>query len=149
MRNMLQLLGGVAVAGVVAAGSAAFTAPGGLANGVTGQKSFLGGTVSHSIVGASLSALDFTSVDATTPGSTKVTAFKLTFNADTPATSVVTISNLVGTGANGGSGLVPTNFFCTDVNVTHESTCTAGTAAATYNGHFTGVGGFDIKVVAA
>jgi hypothetical protein len=143
MRSMLQLLGGVAVAGTIAAGATAFTATGGATNAITGQKSFIGGTVQHTIVGAQLDSLAFTGVDKTDPLGTHVTSFTLTFDANTPTGSVVTLSGLVGTPDSTGQ---PDNFYCTTVSAGKVSTCTAGLVGGPV-GYFTGVGSFNIKVV--
>jgi hypothetical protein len=146
MRTALQLLGGVAVAGAVAAGSTAFTGAG-LTNSITGQKSFLGGTIGHTIVGASLDSLAFTTVDTSGVGGTKVTAFTLDFDANTPSGSTVTITGITGTPGMA-SGAAPDNFYCAALSTAGgTSVCTAGTAVGTYNGYFTGVGTFNITVV--
>jgi hypothetical protein len=64
MRSMLQLLGGVAVAGAVAAGTTAFTATGLATN--AGASGFVGGTISQTVTGATLSSITYHT--DTTPG---------------------------------------------------------------------------------
>ena len=62
--NLLQILGGVAVAGVVAAGATAFTASG-VANSITQTADasvFLGGTIGQSVTGAEVTGITFTNV---------------------------------------------------------------------------------------
>jgi hypothetical protein len=60
---MLQLLGGVAVAGAVAAGATAFTATG-LTNSA-GSTQFVGGTISQTVTGTALSSIAYAYTDAT------------------------------------------------------------------------------------
>ncbi|MEV6299316.1 hypothetical protein AB0M02_07930 [Actinoplanes sp. NPDC051861] len=102
MRNLLQLLGGVAVAGAVAAGTTAFTA-----SGVTdGTSSVIaGGKVSAvAITGAELDTLDFVNTDATNPdriNEIKVTAHVGASTAVTSANGIVSVkaNTVTGTGA--------------------------------------------------
>jgi hypothetical protein len=92
MRSMLQLLGGVAVAGAVAAGATAFTATG-LTNSA-GSTQFVGGTISQTVTGTALSSIAYAYTDVT---DTTVDYITLTFadaNADTKAvTAVGTLGN--------------------------------------------------------
>jgi hypothetical protein len=108
MRNLIQLAGGVAVAGVVAAGSTAFT---GFGASTTATAPHLGGTITQAITGAQLTAMTVTN---TTPG--QVTGFVLTF-ADTPDNKTVALT------ANGTAGTGTPVFTCTNV-ATLQSTCT-------------------------
>lgn len=117
MRSALQLLGGVAVAGAVAAGSTAFTAAGVISNAGTG---FVGGKVAQTVEGATISTIAYT-LDAT--NGTKVHSILLTF-ADVHTdgkTPTLTFT--------GGTPVWTTNstaLICTAVeNVGHTSTCTA------------------------
>lgn len=121
MRNMVQLLGGVAVAGVVAAGSTAFTANGGIAFGGSGTGTaaqFVGGTVTQNVTGATLSAVDYTFSDA---AKTLLTVIQLTF-ADATSGKTPTV---VTTGVTA-SGSAPT-WTCTAIDgSTYISSCTPG-----------------------
>jgi hypothetical protein len=67
MRSMLQLLGGVAVAGVVAAGSTALTGMG-MTSSQTTQA--IGGTVTQTVTGADLTSIVYHSVGADVTGRT-------------------------------------------------------------------------------
>ncbi|WP_430780472.1 hypothetical protein [Actinoplanes sp. G11-F43] len=133
MRNMVQLLGGVAAAGVIAAGSTAFTAAG-LTNNVAGTSTFIGGTTSHTITGATLTAISFTADTAQTP--TRVSAFAMTLSGAADGTTVVATTP----GATGGGGTPATAWTCTPVS-SNASTCTANNS-----GYFTGVATVNIQV---
>jgi hypothetical protein len=78
MRNMLQLLGGVAAAGVVAAGATAFTATAGLTTG-TAKAPIMGGTGNVAVHGtnARLVAANFR-MDAANPN--RVTGVAVTID---------------------------------------------------------------------
>ncbi|KUL36550.1 hypothetical protein ADL15_11890 [Actinoplanes awajinensis subsp. mycoplanecinus] len=135
----------MAVAGVVAAGSTAFTGAG-LTNGITNQKTFLGGTVSHTVVGANLTAMAFTNSDIT-GATTKVTAFTLDFNADALGKAVA-ISGITGTPGSSNTN-DPDGFTCTVVGAapTYRSTCSASVAGvANVNGWYSTLGAFSIEV---
>ena len=129
MRSMLQLLGGVAVAGAVAAGSTAFTASG-LTNtwsGSNAKDGFIGGTVAPTVTGANLVDLLFTQAAHATPGVNDVSGATLTFDATTPTGATVTMTSngsLIG-------GSTSTGFWCSAVDGSHQSTCVVGTAIAT------------------
>ena len=114
MRSMLQLLGGVAVAGAVAAGATAFTASGVTVDaGVTNPELFLGGGVQITATGT---VIDGVTYDYANAGKTQLDEIKLHFadaNSDTAKVTLVTA----------GTGSQPT-WTCTDV-ATNESTCTA------------------------
>jgi hypothetical protein len=131
MRSMLQLLGGVAVAGAVAAGTTAFTAAGLSATGLSAQNdAFLGGSVSPTVHGAALAALVIDQT-ADVSGTNKVSAIHLTFDANTPDGSPVTLTS------NGAvtSGGTATGFWCTAVATgTHVSDCTVGVTGTHNNG---------------
>jgi hypothetical protein len=55
--NLLQLIGGVAAAGVVAAGTTAFTGGAGL--NVTAAAQYLGGTATHTVTGATIDTVTY------------------------------------------------------------------------------------------
>ncbi|GIE33441.1 hypothetical protein Ait01nite_064860 [Actinoplanes italicus] len=86
MRNMIQLLGGVAVAGVVAAGSTAFTAGSGLT--ATPATAVVGGTASVAVSGANIGALTF--VHDADPNSAEITLIHLTLKKDDGSTAITT-----------------------------------------------------------
>ena len=149
MRSMslLQMAGGVAMAGAVAAGTTAFTANAGVTNGITGQKSFLGGVGTHTIVGAELTTFAWGTTDTSvTP--TRVSSFTLTFNADTPTGAAVTVTQ-GGTpgGVTGTAGTTPDNFYCSTVSAGKASTCTVGLSLADPGGYITGITNLSIRVV--
>jgi hypothetical protein len=91
MRSALQLLGGVAVAGVVATGSTAFTATGVTTN--AGAAQFVGGVVSQTVSGATLSSVGYGFSDAT---NTSVTSVVLTFVEDVSARTVTVKTTTAG-----------------------------------------------------
>ena len=119
MRTSHKLLGVALFVGVIAATGSAFTGTG-LTNNA-GSSQFVGGTVSQSVTGATLSSLVYTFGNA--PANTAVHSFALTFadgNADgvTP-TVVLTGGNVVA-------------FTCDVIAVgTHLSTCTTAGADRT------------------
>ena len=88
MRSALQLLGGIAVAGAVAAGSTAFTASGITATTTAGA-SFLGGTVSQGVDGATVGSVVF---HFTSAANTSIDSVTITFTdaAATGKTATVT-----------------------------------------------------------
>jgi hypothetical protein len=130
MRSMMQLLGGVAVAGVVAAGSTAFTAAG-LTSSLTGGVGLVGGTVSltsSSLDGVQVDKLvmlssqtDKSKIDGATVSLSAVTG---TLNTTTSIVSVIVTGNYDG----GGSAALPMT--CT-FNSGVKWDCTAGAHYAT------------------
>jgi hypothetical protein len=74
MRKSYKLLGGLVLVGLLAAGGSAFTATGVTDNAPATQ--FLGGTVSQTVQGATLSTIAYSFYDAS---NTAVTAVTLTF----------------------------------------------------------------------
>jgi hypothetical protein len=125
MRNMIQLLGGVAVAGVVAAGSTAFTAGGGVAlggsNGATSAK-FIGGTVSQTVTGATITDIVYTHADT---GKTQLNGISLTF-ADRTSQKIPTITLTGLTPSVGGA-----TFTCAAIDGTGDGTAAPFTSACT------------------
>lgn len=77
MRTSTKLVGAFAVAGLIAAGGSAFTATGVTNN--AGASQFVGGTVSQTVSGATLSSIAYTFADTS---NTAVTAANLTFADD-------------------------------------------------------------------
>lgn len=93
MRNLMQLVGGVVVAGAVAAGSTAFTAAG-VTNTISGS-TLVGGTVNQSVHGAKLIKLALGTAAA--PNADRVTSISLELETDSGgtalgATDVVTVA---------------------------------------------------------
>lgn len=126
MRNMVQLLGGVAVAGAVAAGATAFTAPGVVATGVnTTGKVYAGGlSADVAITGAALSTLKV--VTATGGGYTDI---ELTLATDDGAAAPIvsgTVKALVAGTSGTSAPLSPTYTDCTFG--ASKWTCTAGSS---------------------
>jgi hypothetical protein len=155
MRNMLQLLGGVAVAGAVAAGSTAFTAAGLSAGSIATSAGYIGGQVSVNTQGASLTDLTFTQA-ASVSGANKVTAAVLTFDNATPSGATVT---LVATGATwgpttGDSNNAADGFYCGAVATVvvnaqnkQRATCTIGTSVSNNTGSATTITSVNVTVV--
>ncbi|MEV0896363.1 hypothetical protein [Actinoplanes sp. NPDC049802] len=138
MRNIVQLVGGVAVAGAVAAGATAFTAGGGVAlggaNGATTTK-FIGGAASQTVSGATVTDIAYTWVADGT--NTKLSSLLLTFaDATAGKTPTVTLNGLVA--SSGGA-----TFTCAAIHATaFTSNCTP--SAGTFDGQLTRL---DISVV--
>ena len=140
MRNMIQLLGGVAVAGAVAAGSTAFTAMG-LTSSVNtaGTTVFVGGSVTHNVVGGVLMNVTATT---NTPG-TQVTQFLLQFDSNTPAGRAVTLT----TDGTPGGGSAPDGFWCQNVQANNSAICKAGLGNySTPQGYFTAITSMTVSV---
>jgi hypothetical protein len=125
--SMLQLLGGVAVAGAVAAGTTAFTGSGLTATTNT-AKSFIGGTVTQNINGATIDHVDYTFTDAT---KTVMTGFDVTFTDTTVDTKTPTASLSTTGGTWAGATTVSCNPVATNTakvtNCTLASNYTLGT----------------------
>ena len=129
MRNMIQLFGGVAVAGAVAAGSTALTGTG---LGVTGNiaaSKFVGGAISQTVTGATLDQMAYTFVDGT---NTVLKKIDLTFTVAADGTHVAASF----TGGSGGG-----NWTCGDVS-SLTSSCTPNTTGD----RMTGITGVTITV---
>ncbi|MEU8237923.1 hypothetical protein AB0C07_06740 [Actinoplanes missouriensis] len=127
---MMQLLGGIAVAGVVAAGSTAFTGYGAYSSIATPPH--LGGTLTQTVTGAELTAMNVTA----TAGA--VSAVQLTF-ADTPDAKTVSITS-DGTFSTGGIA-----YYCSNVS-SLVSNCIVGTALGAPSGTKSDVSSFSITV---
>ena len=137
MRNMLQLVGGIAVAGAVAAGSSAFTGAGLEYEAADPTNTFIGGTVHHTVSGATLTNIAFTANTNVSP--TQVSAFILTLTGANGATVTATDAGATGVGG-------ATKWSCTAVSA-GTSTCTASDNSNVAAGYFTGVSDLTIKVV--
>jgi hypothetical protein len=147
MRNMMQLLGGVAVAGAVAAGSTAFTAGSGLAN-TGGASKFIGGRTAIAVSGATLTNTAFV-VDSAGNEEGHVTGVNLTLVDDsaTAITTGVTVKAAFTATASAGVGTPASGSFIT---CTHSGAgvwgCVAGADATRY---YTGVTALTVTVVQA
>lgn len=127
--NMLQMLGGVAAAGVVAAGTTAFTGGAGLT--VSAAAQYLGGTATHTVTGATIDTVTYNYTSG--PAFDKVTLHFADTNAEGKAVTAT---------AAGGSYTTGTQLACQAVGATtaRTSICnvqtsgTYGTIAGTYSG---------------
>ena len=112
MRNMMQLLGGVVVAGAVAAGATAFTGAGvtlsGL-NGATASK-FVGGQIGQTVTGAIVTDVVY-SLDSTDKSKIMYVNATLTTQAGADLTSTEAGVTLTATG---GSGDAAATVTCAD-----------------------------------
>lgn len=132
MRSALQMLGGVAVAGVVATGSTAFTASG-VTNSIS-TATFLGGSVTQNVDGATLSAMTLTN---STPN--QVTAVVLTLTSDTNALITAAGTSIAISGdASHATGPIT----CTGTSA-HAATITCAPAS----GYYTAITGITVTVV--
>jgi hypothetical protein len=136
MRNLIQLAGGVAVAGVVAAGSTAFTAAG-LTSSVNtaGTTVFAGGSVTQTVVGGTLTNVTTASANAS---GTQINQFTLQFDSSTPAGRLVTMTtDGVATLHN---SITPTGWFCQPVQANFSAICkSSDTAYAAPGGYYAGI----------
>jgi hypothetical protein len=136
MRNLIQLAGGVAVAGVVAAGSTAFTAAG-LTSSVNtaGTTVFAGGSVTQNVVGGTLTNVTTASVNAS---GTQINQFTLQFDSATPAGRPVSMTT-DGT-ATIHNAITPTGWFCQPVQADFSAICkSSATAYAAPGGYYVGI----------
>jgi hypothetical protein len=120
MRKSTKFLAAVAFAGLAAAGGSAFTGSGLSTSGSAAADQFVGGTVSQSVTGATLSSVAYSYADTS---NTAIHSALLTFaDANSDGKSV----GIVFSGGNAAA------FTCTAVEATnHTSTCTATTADET------------------
>jgi hypothetical protein len=118
MRKSTQIMGAIAVAGLVAAGTSAFTASGITNN--AGASQFVGGTVSQSITGATLSTIAYGFSDA--PANSAITSVTLTFADANSDGKTPTVTFTAGS---------PESFTCSAISGSHVSTCTADSADQT------------------
>lgn len=118
MRKSTKLIGAVGVAALTVAASSAFTA-GGL---TAPASSFVGGSVSQSITGATLSNIAYDTNEATN----KISSVTLTFSTTAVDTKTPTLAF---------SGAVVNGIYtCAAVEATgHTSLCTAGATIADTN----------------
>ena len=146
MRSMslFQLVGGVAVAGAVAAGTTAFTAGGIVTTGVT---ALAGGTTAITVDGAQLDSAVF--ITGSTPSTyDQISGITLELSgADTAAlddASKVSVA-FVGTGETGTGGATDSNWIDCDAGSGGTWSCHTTTAATDY---WTGITSVNIKVAA-
>jgi hypothetical protein len=116
--SMLQMAGGVAVAGVVAAGATAYTGSG-IIPTVDKTKSFIGGTATQLVYGATIDHVAYTFTDGT---KTVLTGFDVTFTDATADTKSVTATITVTAGSWAGATTVSCNAVGT--NTTMVTNCT-------------------------
>jgi hypothetical protein len=131
MRITTKVIAGLAFAGLAATGSAALTGSG--LTSTAGAAQFVGGTVSQTISGATLSNVAYGYADA--PANTEVNTITLSFTdtAVGPTVAVTPAGN-----ANGGT------FACTAV-AAESSTCSYTAGTDTLAG-YTGLTGITITV---
>lgn len=116
MRKISMIIAGLAVAGLAAAGGSAFTGTGVTSN--AGATQYVGGTVSQSVTGATLTSVVYSFGDA--PANTAVHSVALTFADASTDGKTPTIA------FTGGNAVA---FTCDAIAVgTHLSTCTTAGA---------------------
>jgi hypothetical protein len=122
MRSALQLLGGVAVAGVVAAGSTAMTGM-----GMTSSQStqFIGGTVTQTITGANLTSIVYNPVGVT---GTEVDKMTITLTGATGKAFTLVTTNGVGSTDTGYQSA--TLWSCSDAALSAAKTATIAVLAS-------------------
>jgi hypothetical protein len=112
MRIITKIVVGTAVAGVVAATGSAFTGTGLTSN--AGASQYVGGTITQSITGATLTSIVYSFGDV--PANTAVHSVALTFAGSDADGKTPTVSFTGGT---------VVGFTCTAIDgTTHVSTCT-------------------------
>lgn len=141
MRNMLQLVGGIAVAGAVAAGSTAFTAAG--FTNTIGSPVVVGGSLSPSIIGATLEGLTF-DYNAGTSEVIKMTVRMKGDGGVLPVGSRVTVASV-------GTKVTGTEFYClpsvADTGTDFQkAVCVFGSDANTQTGKITAMSSLTITV---
>jgi hypothetical protein len=120
MRNATKIAGGFAVAALVAATGSAFTGTGLATSGTAASAQFVGGTVSQTVTGATLTDISYGFTDTT---DTAVNSISLTFSGTADGRTVAVAPS-------GGSGAT---FTCTAV-ASNSSTCSPDTAGTSYTG---------------
>lgn len=120
MRTAVKIAGGLAAAALAAMGTSALTGSGLSTSGSAAAPQFIGGSVTQSVTGATMTSVAYGFADTT---NTAIHSAVLTFaNADADTKAVT----LVFTGGNAAA------FTCTAIEATnHTSTCTADTADET------------------
>ncbi len=142
MRSMLQLLGGVAVAGTVAAGSTAFTAAG-FTNNAGAQ--FVGGTVTQTVTGATLSSIGYGFTNA--PANTRINTVTLTFVENLTGRTVALAPTAASGGSYNSSGA--DQFYCpasTGTSVICRTSLASDTPNFVGAGYYLGLTSMDISV---
>ncbi|WP_229073933.1 hypothetical protein [Actinoplanes sp. DH11] len=136
---MIQLLGGLAVAGVVAAGGAAFTASG-VESTVATPSALIGGAVTHNVVGAVMSGITY---DVAGTYKEQVTGFHVSL-ADGNATAIpanATVAVVVTGNATNASGATAT--------CTRNSAPTTTWDCAPTSGYYTAISQLSVSVTPA
>lgn len=132
MRKSTKVLTAVAVAGLAFASGSAFTGTG--LSTTAGPTQFVGGTVSQSITGATLSDIAYGfGADAT---KTKVATINLTFTGTADGHTVTVAPS------GGGAGV---GTFSCSVTTSNASDCTYTVGSDTFNG-YTGLTSLDVTV---
>ncbi|MDQ1732006.1 MAG: hypothetical protein QOK10_2165 [Pseudonocardiales bacterium] len=116
MRKSIILVGAAAAAGLVALGGSAFTGSGLSTSGTAASPQFIGGTVSQSVTGATLTAINYGFTDVT---NTSVNTIALTFATTADGRTVAAVPS-------GGAG---GTFACSDI-LNNASSCTFAPATA-------------------
>ncbi|MET4622831.1 spermidine/putrescine-binding protein [Arthrobacter sp. 2762] len=111
MRKSAKIITALSVAGLAVAAGSAFTGTGVAATGQASAAQFVGGTVSQSVSGATLTEIAYSFADA--GANTRVNSIALTFSTTADGRAVA----VTPTGGSGGT------FDCTDV-LSNASTCT-------------------------
>ncbi|WP_433828353.1 hypothetical protein ACQP2E_03065 [Actinoplanes sp. CA-015351] len=148
MRNMIQLLGGIAAAGVVAAGATAFTGGGVILTETS--ESVIGGSVRQTVDGGvTVSSTDYTFLDTAGGGptaNTQLSQVVVNTAAGVPSGYKITLTPNGGTGFTGDSAA---KFICVPDAERDAWTCTVkkadGTTAST--GYYGNIQTLDINVV--
>jgi hypothetical protein len=153
--SMLQLLGGVAVAGAVAAGSTALTGSG-LSMTPSANK-FVGGSIDQNITGANVDSINYHYV--TGSGNTQVDTVTIALTG--AASKALTVTATGGTGFTAsatkwlcddgsttptGSGTVPVLAGVAGSGSTNSVTCTATDAGGVATGYYAGMTKLTIAV---
>ena len=111
MRKSAKIITALSVAGLAVAAGSAFTGTGVATAGQAASAQFVGGTVSQSVTGATLTDISYSFADA--DANTKVSSIALTFTGTADGHAVAAVP----TGGSGGT------FSCTAV-LSNASTCT-------------------------
>jgi len=142
--SMLQLVGGVAAAGVVAAGTTAFTAGSGITNTAATTR-FIGGHTAVAVSGATLAGATFL-VDSAGSHEDRVTGVNLTINDDSGnpiAANVTVTAAFTATGVTGGG--TPTS--TTPINCTYSGGVWGCVGVLDTSHYYTGVTNLAVVVL--
>jgi hypothetical protein len=141
--SMLQLVGGVAVAGAVAAGTTALTGTGLATSGNAASPQFIGGTVSQAVSGATLTDIQYTFLDS--PAKTQVSTVVLTFAAGANGKTVAVAPS----GGAYSSSPLGDEWYCPAVITALSATCSVADSTnthATAGRYYTGLTSLAVTV---